>query len=81
MLKCAVDKEYPIPEVNIQCVIAVDGDINLHKYVIPGDESIGPLRIIYAYEKESTEEKRQKEGKSDKYCHFIKLGDDENTYT
>ena len=39
------------------------------------------MRIIYAYEKETMDSTRKEENKTDKYCHFIKLGDDENNYT
>ena len=47
----------PISEVNFQFSLAVDGDLNLHKFVMT--RKYKALRCIFAYEEESTKAERK----------------------
>lgn len=47
----------PICKVNFQFSLAVDGDLNLHKFVMTAKK--GVLRCIFAYEEESTKAERK----------------------
>lgn len=47
----------PIHKVNFQFSLAVDGDLNLHKFVMTAEKKV--LRCIFAYEEESTKAERK----------------------